>query len=323
VGVSEVLRYHEARARALRRELDANPSLLVLGGSVSLPFNPDDGLAASHPEQILLPPISEFATAAAGVGAAIAGLRTLVPISTASFMFYGWAPIVNEAANVRYLSGGTASAPVAFHVMAGSRRGGGAQHEHTAQAMLQNVPGLRVIAPGTPAGVDAAFHAALTGDDPTVIIDHIQLSDCEGAVGGEPAEISNPVLLREGADAMIVSYSLTVRHALAAAELLAADGVRVAVLDVPTLNPLPVAALTAASAEHRALLFVDESRAAGSPASHMLARVLEARPLARARLVCTLDAPAPFATHLLDQIAPTPERIAAELRILLADAAAG
>jgi pyruvate dehydrogenase E1 component beta subunit len=207
--------------------------------------------------------------------------------------------------------------------MAGSRRGGGAQHEHTAQAMLQNVPGLRVIAPGTPAGVDAAFHAALTGDDPTVIIDHIQLSDCEGAVGGEPAEISNPVLLREGADAMIVSYSLTVRHALAAAELLAADGVGVAVLDVPTLNPLPVAALIAASAEHRALLFVDESRAAGSPASHMLARVLEARPLARARLVCTLDAPAPFATHLLDQIAPTPERIAAELRILLADAAAG
>jgi pyruvate/2-oxoglutarate/acetoin dehydrogenase E1 component len=234
-------------------------------------------------------------------------------------MFYGWAPIVNEAANVRYLSGGAASAPVAFHVMAGSRRGGGAQHEHTAQAMLQNVPGLRVIAPGTPAGVDAAFHAALTGGDPTVIIDQIQLGNYEGAVPDEPADISGPMLLRDGADALIVSYSLTVQHALAAAELLAAAGIGVAVLDVPTLNPLPAEALIAATQDHRALLFVDESRAAASPASHMLARVLEARPLTRARLVCTLDAPAPFATHLLDEIAPTPVRIAAELRRVRAD----
>ena len=119
-----VLRYHEARSRALFRELDANPSLLLLGGAVALPFNPDDGLLERYAERILWPPISEFATAAAAIGAAMAGLRTLVPISTSSFMFYGWAPIVNEAPNVRYLSGGAASAPVTFHVMAGSRRGG-------------------------------------------------------------------------------------------------------------------------------------------------------------------------------------------------------
>ncbi len=315
--MTKVMRYHEARAGALRRELDANPSLLVLGHSLSLPFNPDDGLLASHPQQLLLPPISEFATAAAGVGAAIAGLRTLVPISTASFMFYGWAPIVNEAANVRYLSGGTASAPVTFHVMAGSRRGGGAQHEHTAQAMLQNVPGLRVIAPGTPAGVDAALHAALTGGDPTVIVDHIQLAQCQGPVGPEPAAIAAPTLLREGADALIVSYSLMLQHALSATELLAAEGIAAAVLDVPTLNPLALADLIAATEGHRFLLFVDESRAAGSPASHMLARVLAARPGKTAALVCSLDAPAPFSTRLLDEVVPGPERIASELRKLL------
>jgi pyruvate dehydrogenase E1 component beta subunit len=321
--MSAPIAYHEARARALRRELDANPSLLVLGGSVSLPFNPGDGLLVSHPEQVMLPPISEFATAAAGVGAAIAGLRTLVPISTASFMFYGWAPIVNEASNVRYLSGGAASAPVAFHVMAGSRRGGGAQHEHTAQAMLQNVPGLRVIAPGTPAGVDAAFHAALTGSDPTVIVDHIQLAGCMGPVGPAPADIGAPLLQREGSDAMIVSYSLMLQHSLAAAEILAADGTEVAVLDVPTLNPLPVAELLDATAGHRLIAFVDESRAAGSPASHMLARVVEARPGTRTRLICTLDAPPAFATTLLDRILAGPERIAGELRALLGEAPAG
>ena len=311
------LRYHEARTRALFRELDANPSLLLLGGAVALPFNPDDGLLERYADRVIWPPISEFGTAAAAIGAAIAGLRTLVPVSTASFMFYGWAPIVNEAPNVRYLSGGAASAPVAFHIMAGSRRGGAAQHEHTPQAMLQNVPGLRVLSPGTPADVDAAFHSALTGEDPTVIVDNVRLAEVEGALEPVPADISRPTFLREGSDALIVSYSLMVQRAREAAEMLAVDGIAAAVLDVAQLAPLPVAELIAASAGHDTLLFVDESRAAGSPASHMLARVHQARPSVKTRMLCTLDAPAPFAPTLVDEIVPGAALIAAEVRALL------
>jgi pyruvate/2-oxoglutarate/acetoin dehydrogenase E1 component len=316
-AVTLVLRYHEARSRALFRELDANPSLLLLGGAVALPFNPDDGLLERYAERILWPPISEFATAAAAIGAAMAGLRTLVPISTSSFMFYGWAPIVNEAPNVRYLSGGAASAPVAFHVMAGSRRGGAAQHEHTPQAMLHNVPGLRVLAPATPADVDAAVHSALTGDDPTVIVDNVRLAEFEGPLGSSPADIRLPTLLRDGSDVLIVSYSLMVQQAVLAAGLLADEGIAAAVLDVAQLAPLPHAELLAATERHDAVLFVDESRAAGSPATHMLARVVQARPRVTARLLCTLDAPAPFAPALVDAIVPGPEQIAAEVRALL------
>ncbi|HEY5389522.1 MAG TPA: transketolase C-terminal domain-containing protein, partial [Solirubrobacteraceae bacterium] len=232
--------YHEARTRALERALAEDPALLVLGGSLSLPFNPDDGLAARHSERILLPPISEFATAATAVGASIAGLRTLVPVSTSSFLFYGFAPVVNEAANVRYLSGGAASAPVTFHMMCGSRRGGGAQHEHTSQAMFQNVPGLRVIAPGTPASVDGALHQALTGEDPTILIDHILLAPFEGELAESPADVSAPALLRDGGDAMLISYSLMLQHCLQAAQTLAGEGLDVAVLEVATLAPLAV-----------------------------------------------------------------------------------
>ena len=277
-----IMRYHDARTRALFRELDANPEILVLGGSVSLPFNPDDRLRERFGDRILLPPISEFGVAAAAIGASIAGLRTLVAGSTASFMFYGWAPLVNEAPNVRYLSGGAASAPAAFHMMAGTRPGGAAQHEHTPQAMLQNVPGLRVLAPGTPAAVDAAFHAALTGGDPTVILDNIRLAEVVGEVADEPADAAAPALRREGADALIATSSWLVQEALAAAEELAGDGVAAAVLEVAQIAPLPVAALLAATAQHTRLVFADESRAAGSPASHMLARAL-GRPPARAR----------------------------------------
>lgn len=316
-AVPPLLRYHEARSRALFRELDANPDLVLLGGQVALPFNPDDGLLERYGERVLWPPISEFATTATAIGAAIAGLRTLVPISTSSFMFYGWAPLVNEAPNVRYLSGGEVSAPAVFHMMAGVRRGGGAQHEHTPQAMLQNIPGLRVLAPATPAAVDGAFHAALTGEDPTVIVDHVRLADCEGPVTEPPVDPGLPELLRDGRDALVVSYSLMAQEALRAAALLAAEGIDAGVLAVTQLAPLPVAALLTATAGHDALVFADESRAAGSPASHMLARVLAARPGARAALLCTLDAPSPFALELVDVLVPDARAIANAVRALL------
>ncbi|HUB75486.1 MAG TPA: transketolase C-terminal domain-containing protein [Solirubrobacteraceae bacterium] len=316
------LLYHEARSRALVRELEDNPELTLIGGAVALPFNPDDGLAERYGERIVWPPISEFANIGLAAGAAINGMRVLVPITTSSFMFYGWAPLVLEAANVRYLSGGAATAPLAVHVMAGSRRGGAAQHEHTPQSMLHSVPGLRVIAPGTPAGVDAAFHAALTGPDPTVIVDNVRLAPFAGEVGERPAEVGS-TLVREGTDALIVSYSLMLQHALAAARALESEGASVAVLDLALLNPLPVAAALERIAEHRLVLFADEARAPGSPASHLMARMLEAGIAARAKLVCSAGAPSPFAPELVDEVVPTAATVEAALRELLAAPARG
>jgi pyruvate dehydrogenase E1 component beta subunit len=314
--VTARLTYQEARSRALFRELDANADLFLLGGAISLPFNADDRLAERYGDRIVWPPISEFATAGIGVGAAMAGLRPLVAVSTASFIFYGWAPVVAEAPNVRYLTGGRTKAPVVFHVMAGSRRGGAAQHEHTPQAMLKNVPGLRVLAPGTPADVDAAFHAALTGEDPTVIVDHVLLAGAEGPVDPAPGSLA-PALVREGEDALIVSYSLMLQRGLAAAAALEREGVRVAVLDVPCLHPLPVDEVLDVVARHARVVFADESRGPGSPASYMMARALEDGLRCRAALVCSAEAPAPFAPHLLDEVVPTEERIAGAVRGLV------
>jgi pyruvate/2-oxoglutarate/acetoin dehydrogenase E1 component len=302
--------YHEARARALFRELDADPDLLMLGSSVTLPFNPDIGLDARYGDRILHPPIAEFAMMSIATGAAMAGTRTLVPLSTSSFMFYGWPAIVQEAANIRYLSGGLMKAPVTFLIHAGSRRGGGAQHEHTPHAMLQNVPGLRIYAPATPAEVDGVFHAALTGEDPVLIADHVLLVDAEGPVKERPASPDEPSLLRTGDDVLIISYSLMAQRALQAADAVQARGISAAVLSVPLLHPMPVEAVIAVAERYERLLFVDESRAAGSPMSLLMARLLEHGCRARSRLVCTRDAPAPFAPHLLDEVVPTMARIA-------------
>jgi pyruvate/2-oxoglutarate/acetoin dehydrogenase E1 component len=318
--VTQTLSYHEARTRAVLRELEANPDALVIGHSLSLPFNADDALAARHPHQVVAPPSSELATAAAGVGAAMGGLRPLVALSTASFMFYAWPAVVNEAPLVRYLSAGAVQAPVAFHVHGGSRRGGGPQHEHSPQAMLQNVPGLRVLVPGTPADIDTALHAALTGPDPTVIFDHVLLADTRGPVPESPATVPAAVLLREGGDVLVVASGVMTPRALEAATELGSEGIEVAVLNVPMVAPAPLDHVLDVAGSYRMVAFADESRGPGSPASYLMAAVLEQRRDVRATLVCSAEAPAPFALHLLDEIVPTTSRIAAAVRELITGA---
>ena len=315
--MTQTLSYQEARARAIVRELHSNPCALVIGHSLSLPFNDDDGLLRRCPDQVLAPPYSELATAAAGVGAAMGGLRPLVALSTASFMFYAWPAIANEAPLVRYLSGGAVHTPVAFHVHGGSRRGGGPQHEHSPQAMLQNVPGLRVLVPGTPADIDAALHTALTGADPTVIFDHVLLAETLGPVPDEPSGPPTAELVRDGADALVVSSGVMTPRALDAAAELASDGLEVSVLNVPLVSPAPLHDVLPVINRHAAVVFADESRGPGSPASWMMAALLERGSGVRAALVCSAPAPAPFAPALLDEIVPTAARIASAVRRLI------
>ncbi len=306
------LSYSEARIRALCRELDANPDLVVFGGYFSHPFIPEQAVIDRYPDRVLWPPISEFAVCGLAVGAAMEGMRPLVAVGTSSFMFYGWAPITNEAPAIRYVSGGKVAAPAVYHIFAGARRNGGVQHEVTPQAMLQNVPGLRLYAPGTPADVDAAFHAALNGADPVVIVDHPLLSEARGMVPAEPAAMVGSELVRTGADVLLVAYSLMTQRALAAAEALEREGVSASVLNLRVLAPSPIQDVLEAAGKHRAIVFIDESRAAGSPASLLMARVFEAFPARQARLECSADAPSPIASELLDEVEPTVDRIIRE-----------
>lgn len=310
--------YHQARARALFRQLDADPECQILSNiGLVAPFNPDFGLIDRYGDRIAYPPVSEFAMLGMGVGSALAGARVFVAVTTATFVYYGWPPVVTEAPFVRYLSGGKVTAPVTIHMVAGSRRGGGVQHEGTPQAMLQNIPGLRVLAPGTPAEIDAALHISMTGDDPTVIVDHLQLVDATGRVPAEPARSLSVELLRPGSDVLFVTYSLMVQRSLAAAEQLAAEGVSAGVLSVPCLNPLPAGPLLAALAQAEHVVFVDEACASGSPAATMMALAMDAGVPIRASLVTAAPSPAPHALHLLDAVIPTVERIAGAARTLV------
>jgi pyruvate dehydrogenase E1 component beta subunit len=186
--------------------------------------------------------------------------------------------------------------------------------------MLHGIPGLKVFAPGTPAEVDAAVHIALEADDPTVIVDHILLANCHGVVGPKPPDSLPITMVRAGADVVVVAYSLMVQRALEAAAQLTSEGLSVAVLSVPQLNPLPVADLIDAVADFRAAVFLDEAPAAGSCASTMMSAVLSARVGTRARIVAAAPVPVPHAPDLVDAVIPSVERIATEIRTLAAAA---
>jgi TPP-dependent pyruvate/acetoin dehydrogenase alpha subunit/pyruvate/2-oxoglutarate/acetoin dehydrogenase E1 component len=316
--------YWVARWKALDRELSAHPDTLMIGGYLTLPFCPPDDLLDRHGGKVVWPPTSEMSAMGIGVGAAMAGRHTLVPIGTSSFMFYGWPQIVTEAPNVRYLSGGKVSAPVVYHIMAGSRRASGVQHEHTPQAMLQNVPGLVILAPGTPADVDGLFNAAFELDDPVLFVDHLLLNHAWGEVPQTPqSEIGRASLLRDGNDLLIVAYSSMVVRSLEAAATLQRMGFSAGVLNLRTLAPLPLVDVIETAGQYPAVLFVDESRGPGSTAGYLAARVAEAGVGARLGLCVTADAPAPFNETLLDAVVPTTETIIARAAHLLTRAHVG
>ena len=309
-----LLSMEEARRRAMFREMESNSNIILIGGDPSRRASIEYKTRFS--DRMLEPPLSEFAYASAAVGAAMGGLRPFVSVHTSSFIFYGWPALVVEAANVRYASNGAITAPVVFSLIAGTRRGAGPQHQHTPQSMLQNIPGLRILAPATPGELDSAIHAALSGNDPTVIVEHTLL-ETDGEVTEEPLPLARVNELRTGKDVAVVTYSYMAKLAMDAATLLDAEGISVSVFSVPVLAPSPARAIVEKVGHYSSVLFVDESIAAGSPASCWMANLAQEIPGAKVALVCSKPVPMPAAAHLCDAVIPSTSNIVQSLRLLL------
>lgn len=304
----------EARKRAIFREMDANPEIFIIGGDPSRRASPE--YTTRYSDRMLDPPLSEFAYSSVAVGAAMAGMRPIVSVHTSSFIFYGWPALVVEAANIRYASNGLVTAPVVFSIIAGSRRGGGPQHQHTPHAMLQNIPGIRIFAPSTPGELDSVIHSALTGSDPTVIVDHTLL-ETEGDVPDDPQPLARVYELSGGRDIAIVTYSYMSKVAQEAALELSREGISVGVFSVPVLAPSPVGAITEKVRGYPSILFIDESIPAGSPASYWMAHCAQSFPDVNLALLCSKPVPGPAAPHLCDAVVPSAPEIANEVRRLV------
>src|SRR5215510_647691 len=177
--------YADALVDALHDSL-ADDDRVSLIGSYVLGLGPQrhlmDRIRKDFPDRIVDPPTAEAGAAATGIGAAMAGMRPFVDLGTGSFSFLAWSQITNEAAISYYMSGGRIPVPVTFHLLHGVRGGGAAQHSHSPQSMMCNVPGLEIVAPSTAADVYGLVRSAFQSPNPTVVVSHAKLLGIESDV---------------------------------------------------------------------------------------------------------------------------------------------
>jgi 2-oxoisovalerate dehydrogenase E1 component len=241
--------YLQAVNEGLRSELEARPDVVVYGEDVGKAggiFGAAKGLQKSFgPERVFDTPIAESAILGSAVGAALVGVKPIVEIMWADFILVALDQLINQAANVRYITQGQASAPLVVRTQQGIAPGSCAQHSQSLEALLLHIPGLRVALPSNPQDAYSLLRAAVASDDPCVIIESRALYQHPGPVvlSDTPEAIGLARLHGRGGDAAIVCWGSMVPVALEASRQLAERGIQVAVLDLRWLSPLDEEAL--------------------------------------------------------------------------------
>jgi 2-oxoisovalerate dehydrogenase E1 component len=322
------LSYVQAVTAALRDILESDPQAIVYGEDVGKAggiFQASRYLQRDFgATRVFDTPIAENAILGSAVGAAIAGLKPIVEIMWADFIFVALDQLINQAANIRYITGGITSVPMVVRTQQGVTPGSCAQHSQSIEAILAHIPGLKVALAATAEDAYALLRAAAADPDPCVVIEARSLYPVKGAVtrtrGSESAGKAR--LRREGTDLAIVTWGVMVGPSLEAATVLAENGIEAAVLDLRWLNPLDEAALkrVVAGANGR-MLVVHEAVRTGGFGAELLVRTQElfGNDLAvQGRRLTTPDVRMPSAPELQAALLPNAQRIAQSAAELVA-----
>ena len=309
---TQELRYIQAVNLALVWALETYPEALIFGEDVALPggpFGATKGLSDRFGARIFDTPISEAAFVGAALGAAMRGRRPIVEIMYNDFTLVAMDQIVNQLANVRYVSRGRWTAPVTIRTQEGYSPGACAQHSQSLEAWYAHAPGLRVGLPANPQDAYEMLRSAIACDDPVMVFENRLLYPNGGHVelDGPVQPIGGARVVRPGSDVTVVSWSRMVVEALKAADALAQQGHLVEVIDLRWLSPLDFS--TVADSVHRTgrLVVAHEANLTGGFGAEIAARAarecfwdLEA-PIER---VATPDVRIPAAPVLQDAVIP-------------------
>lgn len=319
-GALQRLTYREACKQAIREAILADERVFLMGEDVGLYggcYAVSKGLLDElGPERIRDTPLSESAFVGAGIGAAIAGLRPIVEIMTCNFSLLALDQILNNAATIPHMSGGQFSVPLVIRMATGAGRQLAAQHSHSLEGWYAHIPGLRILAPGTVTDARYMLKAALADPNPVLIFEHIMLYALEGELdpGVSAVDIERAAIRRPGNDVSLITYGGSLPKALAAADMLAADGIAAEVVDLRVLRPLDDATIMDSVRRTRRAVVIDEGWRSGSLSAEICTRIVEQAffdldaPLMR---VCTEEVPIPYPKHLEDAALPQPDKIAA------------
>ncbi len=236
--------FAQATLEAMAEEMAKDDKIFVMGEDLARQggiFGQFKGLPAQFPGRVLDTPISETFIIGGGVGAALAGARPVVDMHFADFIGVPMDEIFNQMAKARYMFGGQAKVPLVLRAPDGMTIQGAAQHSQCVEAWFTHIPGIQVVAPSNPYDAKMVLKAALVSDDPVLYFENKILYKEKGEVpeigDEEPYTIGKAKMVKEGKDVTIVSYSIGMKNANGAAELLAKDGIDAEVIDLVTLSP--------------------------------------------------------------------------------------
>jgi pyruvate dehydrogenase E1 component beta subunit len=301
------LSYRDAIRATLIEEMDRDPMVVLLGediGQYQGTFRiTADLLSRYGATRVIDTPISELGFVGAAIGMAMLGLRPVVEMMTWNFSLLAFDQIVNNAAKLRYFSGGQVEVPLVIRGPNGAGVQLSAQHSQSLEVLYAHVPGLYVVAPVTPAEAKGLLRTAIRGRDPVIVLEHAALYATKGPVpdGDFALPFGQAEIIRVGADLTIVAYSRMVQVALEAAEQLAAEGVKAEVINLRTLRPLDRATVVdSVRRTHRAVVVQEQWRPFGA-AAEIAATITEGAfdlldaPVER---VTGADVPMPYARNL-------------------------
>ncbi len=305
---------------ALDEELERDESVIFFGEDVAKPggvFAVTPGLQERHGrDRVFDTPISELALSGAAFGAAVTGLRPVIEIMFGDFLPIAMDGIVNQSAKYWYLSGEQASVPLVVRSAVGAGGRFGAIHSQNPASWFMGVPGLKIVAPSTPADAKSLLKAEIRDDNPVLFLEHKRLYSVKGEVGDDPGELGRAEVRRPGADVTLVSAMKSVGDCLDAAERLAGAGVDAEVIDLRTLRPLDTETILASVAKTNRLVVVEEGPRTGGWAGEVLATVTEEalHDLDDAWRITTPDQAIPYSPTLEDAFLPSAESIADGVR---------
>jgi pyruvate dehydrogenase E1 component beta subunit len=321
-----VLQYREALNQAMTEEMERDERVYLMGEEVAEydgAYKVSQGMLKKFgARRVIDSPISEEGFCGIGIGSAMVGLRPIIEFMTFSFSLVAIDQIVNNAANMRYMSGGQFAVPIVFRGSSGMAGCLAATHSHRLEAWYAQVPGLIVLMPATPADAKGLLKSAIRSDDPVVFIEHENLYGDRGDVpdGDHLVPIGKADIKRPGADVTLITYSRSVKTTLAAAEKLAEEGIDPEVIDLRSIRPLDIETLLASVAKtHRAVIVEEDWPYCGLGAgiSDRITQPLFDELDAPIRRVACKDAPIPYNRHLEATMLPTVDRIVAAVHDVL------
>ena len=246
-----IITYREALNQALREELSRDDRVFLMGEEVGVyngAYKVSKGLLEEFGEmRVVDTPITELGFAGVGVGAAMVGLRPVIEFMTWNFALLALDQVVNAAAKMLYMSGGQYPMPIVFRGPNGAALQLSAQHSQAWESWLAHIPGLKVVTPGTPYDAKGLLKAAIRDDNPVIMLEGEMLYNTKGEVPEDEyiVPIGKADLKREGEHCSIITHGKMVLVAMAVADTLAKEGINVDVVDLRTVRPMDVEAITA------------------------------------------------------------------------------